>query len=173
MSTDINVKYEEPKLIMPEATAVMRVGVYIRVSTEDQLKGYSMDAQRDIIIKFCETHNLEIVEIYEEKGVSASKVKLKDRPMGKKVVEDMQNGIINGLVVFKLDRFVRNTRDSLWFVEEILIPTKSNLYSVNDPINLDSPMGKVMFTMTSSMGQLESETISTRVKASKEQQAGL
>ncbi len=48
---------------------------YIRVSTQGQVRdGYSLVYQRDEIVRYCAEHNLELVRIYEDKGISGAKV---------------------------------------------------------------------------------------------------
>jgi len=46
---------------------------YIRVSTDSQAeKGYGLDTQRAAIVKYCKDNNLELLEIYEDKGISGT-----------------------------------------------------------------------------------------------------
>ena len=48
---------------------------YIRVSTQGQVRdGYSLAYQRDEIIRYCTENGIEIVGIYEDKGISGVKV---------------------------------------------------------------------------------------------------
>jgi len=42
---------------------------YIRVSTEDQVKGWSLEAQRDKIEMYCKLHDLELIEIISDEGI--------------------------------------------------------------------------------------------------------
>ena len=59
-----------------------RVVGYVRVSTSDQAQsGLGVDAQRRAIVAYCEMRGLELVDIYEDNGVSASKP-LGDREAG-------------------------------------------------------------------------------------------
>lgn len=48
---------------------------YIRVSTQGQVRdGYSLSNQRDEIMRYCTENEIELVEIYEDKGISGAKV---------------------------------------------------------------------------------------------------
>ena len=52
----------------------MKVAGYIRVSTGTQVrKGQGLRVQRDLIKKYCKSHKLDLVRIYEDKGMSGAK----------------------------------------------------------------------------------------------------
>jgi len=56
----------------------MKVGIYIRVSTEDQFRhGHSLDEQKNRLLKLCDYKNYEVYKIYEDTGIST---KTTDRP---------------------------------------------------------------------------------------------
>ena len=53
---------------------IMRVIGYIRVSTKTQIrKGQGIRIQREKIKEYCESHNLDLIRIYEDKGISGAK----------------------------------------------------------------------------------------------------
>lgn len=48
---------------------------YIRVSTQGQVRnGYSLAYQRDEIMRHCTDNGIELVQVYEDKGISGTKV---------------------------------------------------------------------------------------------------
>ncbi len=52
-----------------------RVVGYVRVSTKGQVKdGYSLSYQTEEIQRFCNLHNLELLDIYKDEGISGAKV---------------------------------------------------------------------------------------------------
>ena len=58
----------------------MKVTGYIRVSTETQVReGQGLRIQRDLIKKYCKTHKLDLIRIYEDKGISGAKADEKNR----------------------------------------------------------------------------------------------
>ena len=63
---------------------------YIRVSTEDQTQGYSLDAQRAGIQEYCEKNGYELARIYADEGVSAHTDKISKRPQLRLLLEHAQ-----------------------------------------------------------------------------------
>ena len=53
---------------------------YIRVSDESQVDGYSLDAQRAEIARWCKRRGYELVGIYADEGVSAHTDRIDKRP---------------------------------------------------------------------------------------------
>ena len=79
------------------------VGLYPRVSTEDQSRfGHSLDEQECRMKQLCEFKNYEIFKVYREEGVSAKNT---NRPKFQEMIEDVKQGKINKIIIFKLDRF--------------------------------------------------------------------
>lgn len=83
----------------------MNVGVYVRVSTEEQRdQGYSIDAQLREIKEYCERRNLNIIDIYNDAGHSAKDL---NRPEMERMLNDIKNGKINLVISMKVDRLTR------------------------------------------------------------------
>ena len=83
----------------------MRVVGYIRVSTEEQ--EISVDVQRVAIEQFCKQKNWELVEIFQDVGVSGAEPVL-EREGFKKAIEFCKSNNINVIVVYSIDRFGRS-----------------------------------------------------------------
>src|SRR5918911_140722 len=64
-----------------------RVAVYVRVSSEEQLEGYSLDAQMRAARSYCDERGWEIVATYPEEGRSARYEDLSRRPRFKAMLE--------------------------------------------------------------------------------------
>jgi DNA invertase Pin-like site-specific DNA recombinase len=58
----------------------MRVVGYIRVSSPDQVEGYSLAAQERAIEEYCRAREFVLVPVYREEGVSARSDRLQKRP---------------------------------------------------------------------------------------------
>lgn len=111
----------------------LKIGAYIRVSTEDQAReGHSLDEQLDRIKAFCKFKDYKICKVYREDGKSAKD--MKGRPEFQKMINDLCNGVIDTICVYKLDRLTRSIKD----LEEILILLEEkncDLVSVTEDIN--------------------------------------
>ena len=91
----------------------MRAAIYIRVSSEMQLDGYSLDAQLRAGRSFVAERGWEIFREYVEEGRSAHTDDIKKRPVFKEAIEDALAGRYDVLLVHKIDRFSRKLRFTL------------------------------------------------------------
>lgn len=137
------------------------VGLYPRVSTEDQSRyGHSLDEQEECLKKLCDFKGYEIYKIYREEGVSAKSM---NRPKFQEMIEDMKNGKINKIIVYKLDRLTRSIQD-LESICKMIEEYDCSLESVSEEINTDTATGKFFIRMTTILAQLEIERTSERTK---------
>ena len=119
-------------------------GLYPRVSTEDQSRfGHSLDEQEEKLKQLCEFKDYEIYKVYREEGVSAKNM---ERPKFQEMIEDMKNGKINKIVVYKLDRLTRSIKD-LESICTMLEEYNCSLESVAEEINTDTANGKFFIRM--------------------------
>lgn len=85
-------------------------GLYLRVSTEDQAReGFSLSEQKERLEQFCKFKDYEIVDYYEDAGISAKTGNL--RPEFERLKEDIKSKKINTIVALKLDRITRSIFD--------------------------------------------------------------
>jgi DNA invertase Pin-like site-specific DNA recombinase len=144
----------------------VRVVGYIRVSTEQQVEsGLSLEAQRDKVIAYAALHDLELVEVIEDAGVSAKNL---DRPGLSRALQMVSACEVDGLVVMKLDRLSRSVRDwafliDLYFGEKAKHP--ADLFSVSDSIDTRTAAGRLVLNVLMSVNQWEREAISERTIA--------
>ena len=136
-------------------------GLYPRVSTEDQSRfGHSLDEQEDKLKQLCEFKGYNIYKIYREEGVSAKSM---NRPKFQEMVQDMKDGKINKIIVYKLDRFTRSIQD-LEVICKMLEKYHCDLESDTEEINTSTPIGVFFMRMTTILAQLEVERTSERTK---------
>ncbi len=63
---------------------------YVRVSTKGQVKdGYSLAYQVEEIERYCATHNLELVNIYKDEGISGAKVDEEGLTVEREALQEM------------------------------------------------------------------------------------
>ena len=92
----------------PAADHMAVIG-YPRVSTDEQARdGKSLEVQTDKIRMYCELHELNLLRIIPDAGVSAKSL---DRPGIKLVIAALASGEADGVVITKLDRLTRSLAD--------------------------------------------------------------
>ena len=95
-----------------------RVGIWIRVSTEDQVRGESPETHERRARLYAEAKGWNVIEVYRLDAVSGKTVK--ETPEAKKMLADIKDGHITGLIFSKLARLARNTKELLEFAELFL-----------------------------------------------------
>lgn len=87
--------------------------IYIRVSTAMQVDGYSLEAQKERLIKFAEFQDMEVVREYCDAGKSGKSIT--GRPEFQRMLQDVseERDEVAFILVFKLSRFGRNAADVL------------------------------------------------------------
>ena len=91
------------------ATENRKTVAYVRVSTQDQAtEGVSLDAQEARIAAYCVAMGFDVSEVVRDAGESAKSLQ---RPGMAKILESVRSGSVDRVVVLKLDRLTRSTRD--------------------------------------------------------------
>ena len=93
-----------------------RIGIWLRVSTEEQVEGESPRHHEERARAFAKAKNWRVVEVYRLDAVSGRSVR--DHPEAHRMLEDVARGHIEALVFSKLARLARNTRELLEFSDE-------------------------------------------------------
>ena len=139
-----------------------KCGLYLRVSTEDQAReGFSLPEQRERLESFCKFKGYEIIDYYEDAGISAKTGNY--RPEFERLKNDIKAKRINTIVALKLDRITRSIFD---WEKLITFLDENNAYidCANDEINTTSANGKMISRLLMSVSQNEIERTSERTK---------
>ena len=108
-------------------------------------------------------------KVYQDKGYSGKNI---NRPAFQKMMEDVEKGLIQKIIVYRLDRFSRSIADfgRLW---EILRRHHVEFISINETFDTSTPMGRAMLNIIMVFAQLERETTAERVRDNYYQRAKL
>lgn len=143
-----------------------RVGIYVRVSTDDVRQTTSYELQKKYYEDFVLHHpNWELVKIYADEGISGTSLKHRDEFM--RMIADAKAGKLDMIVTKSVSRFARNVVDFIGMVRDLaeLRPPvgvffeSECIFSLND----DSQMA---LTFQATMAEEESHTRSRSMETS-------
>lgn len=144
----------------------LRCAVYTRKSTEDGLEQEfnSLDAQREA----CEAYILSqrhegwslVPTHYDDGGFSGGNM---DRPGMKALLADVDAGLVDVIVVYKVDRLTRSLADFAKIVER-LDAKQASFVSVTQAFNTTTSMGRLTLNVLLSFAQFEREVTGERIR---------
>ena len=110
---------------------------YIRVSTQKQGEGVSLEAQKDSILAFASHQNITIMRWFEEKETAAKS----GRPIFNQMLKLLRQGVAKGMVIHKIDRSARNLKD--WAVISDLSDAGVDVYFATETLDFRSRGGRL------------------------------
>lgn len=110
---------------------------YIRVSTQKQGEGVSLQAQKDAIAIFAQRNNLKVIDWFEEKETAAKS----GRPVFNRMLKLLRQGKASGLIMHKIDRSARNLRD--WAIISELPDNGIDIYIATESYDFNSRGGRL------------------------------
>ncbi len=142
---------------------------YIRVSTLDQVEyGRGLEIQKEAILDYCKKNGLKLDKFYEEQGVSGG---LDRRPALAELQSDVSSGLIDTIIITRLDRLARN----LLVQESILGDFQekgASVISIDEPDILSIDPSRILLRqMKGAINQYEKAMIVIRMKSGRTKKA--
>lgn len=147
----------------------MRVAIYVRVSTIEQARdGYSVQEQIDSLKLYCKAMKWIVVNVYTDAGHSGANT---DRPALQDMIKDIEKGLIDKVLVYKLDRLSRSQKDTLELIEDVFLVNNTDFVSMNENFDTSTSFGRAMIGILAVFAQLEREQIKERMCMGREGRA--
>ncbi len=144
----------------------LRCAVYTRKSSEEGLEQEfnSLDAQREACAAYITSQKHEgwvlLPTQYDDGGLSGGSL---DRPALKQLLQDIADGLVDQVVVYKIDRLTRSLADFAKMVER-LDAAGTSFVSVTQSFNTATSMGRLTLNMLLSFAQFEREVTAERIR---------
>lgn len=138
-----------------------KVCAYARVSSEEQQERGTIQNQIEFGSKYSDLHGYKIIKWYLDDGITGT-LPLDARPAGRELLRDAKEGLIDTILVYKIDRLGRSARiilDSVYELEQCGVKIKS----MTEPFDTGDPSGRFLLTILAGVADLERETILERM----------
>jgi DNA invertase Pin-like site-specific DNA recombinase len=149
-----------------ELPSKLRCAVYTRKSSEEGLdqEFNSLDAQREACEAYVTSQKSEgwvlLPDRYDDGGVSGGTL---DRPALRRLVKDINAGLVDVVVVYKIDRLSRSLSDFSRLVD-IFEANTVTFVSVTQSFNTTTSMGRLTLNILLSFAQFEREVSGERIR---------
>jgi len=151
---------------MPATTKKFRCAVYTRKSTDEGLdkEFNTLDAQREACEAYVASQRAEgwtlVRDRYDDGGFSGGTL---ERPALKRLLADIEQGLVDVIVVYKIDRLSRSLMDFAKLVETMEAHGVT-FVSVTQSFNTTTSMGRLTLNILLSFAQFEREVIGERIR---------
>lgn len=137
--------------------------IYARISIKSD-ESVSIDRQIEASQQYAAARGWQVVEVFIDDGVSATKNRPEDRAGWSALLASPKK--FDSVIIWKVDRLSRRTLDFL-HADATLRERKAGLVAVDDPVDMTTAQGRGFATMLAVFGEMEAAAISTRVKAAR------
>jgi len=139
----------------------MNTAIYVRVSTDEQAKeGYSIRAQIDKLKSYVLIKDWKFHKVYADEGISGKNIT--ERPAINEMITDIKAGTVNNVLVYKIDRLTRSTKD-LIELSELFKEYNCNFNSLMESIDTQTASGRMFLKIIGIFAEFERENIIERI----------
>lgn len=146
---------------------MIRAALYTRVSSDEQLDGYSLSAQEQAGRAFITARGWRWVKTYEERGRSGKTI---FRPELQEMLKAAEAGAFDVIVCHKLDRFSRSLVDVLVQLKH-LGECGVSFVSVTENFDFTTPFGKLMLAVLGAFAEWYLDNLRTEIAKGKKERA--
>ncbi len=151
---------------------IKTIATYCRISTTDQKEGFSLENQLEANLQFIKMKFGPNVTVMQYTDIeSGAKTTRKDLV---RLLDDCERGKIDGIVLWRIDRFMRNASAGLSILSELTETKHIEVYSVTEgQIDFTDPNNKLVSTLHLGIAEMERARIQQRVGPGMEKGARL
>lgn len=155
----------------PSASTNRKAFAYLRVSSKGQVTGHGFDRQRETIEDYAKRHGIEVVEVFQEEGVSGATDE-GDRPAFQDMVSAILKNGVRTVIVEGLDRLAREYRVQEHLVvylasKGITLISARTEEDVTEAIQAD-PMKKALVQIQGVFAELEKSLLVKKLRSARE-----
>ena len=147
----------------------MKTAIYARVSTEEQAKeGFSIGAQQDKLKNYIKIMDWELHDVYVDEGISGKNIT--DRKDINRLIADIMKGKVKNVLVFKIDRLTRNTKDLISLMD-LFTEHNCGFNSLTESIDTNTASGRMFVKIIGIFAEFERENLIERITIAYEKKA--
>lgn len=150
-------------------TSPQAVAIYARISADTQGLGLGIARQREDCEQLAASLGWPVAEVYADNDVSAYSGKR--RPEYERMMSDLAEGRIDGVIVYHTDRLARRPIEVEQFLASVDAAGVRHVKFVSSPVDISTGDGLLMLRILAAMAAAESATKSRRVRRKQEQNA--
>ena len=147
-----------------EDKIIKNVVIYTRVSTEEQVEGFSLQNQLDSLRTYCDAYRYKVVETYTDAGVSGKSTENRTQYQEMLSYIDSNPNAVDAILIWKLSRISRKLND-LTHLMAYLEDTGVVLISKEDGINTGTATGRFMAQIVGAVSEMERDNIVSNARA--------
>lgn len=154
------------QVVQVPAAAHVRAAVYVRVSSQEQAKGYSLDGQTKEVRSYCDAKGYRVVRLYRDVGSGRTL----ERDGYQLMIDAAQRGQFDVLVVWRRDRFGRDVVHNS-VVERALQKAGVRIEAINTGPQEDTSESRLMAHLLDAFAEHEARTIALRCQLGRRESA--